>query len=229
MSLRPCPACRRHVAATATACVFCAAALIPAAARAITVAARASRAAVFAAGAALAIGACAAPSRPIAAPAGAGDPASPGDPAGPADPVDVHAAGPSTGAFATPPPGDGRGAAPVATTGAIEVLFANSLLHQEHLHATLITPAGAWLPAKVDETYTVRFRDLPPGAYRVVHPEVTHTHRGVQFTDDATVNVTVVAGAVAQVVVHAPPPPPPRDPHQQAMPYGAPPARHRVV
>lgn len=213
--------------------MFCAVALPPAAPRVITVAARASRAAVFAAGAALATGACIVqtPQDP-ASPMGPVDPADPvrrAGPEGPVDPADSHGAGAPTGAFAAPPPGDGRAAAPVVATGAIEVRFADSGLHQEHLRATLITPAGAWVPAKVDETYTVRFRDLPPGAYRVVHPEVTHTHRGVQFTADTTVNVTVVAGAVAQVVVHAPPPPPPRDPHQQAMPYGAPPARHRVV
>ena len=67
------------------------------------------------------------------------------------------------------------------------------------------------------------FDDLPPGRYQVEYGTPYGGRRGPEYTD-----AVVKAGEVSRVDIQLPPPPPP-DRGPCCKPYGAPPARRRIV
>lgn len=193
MSLRPCPACRRHAAVAAVHCVFCAAPLPAAAARPPVPRGRLSPAAVF--GAALASSAC-------------WSSASPAPPSG--DPARA------TGDV---PAAEG-GAIEGTVTSATEGAFAG-------WQVTLTGPDGQTRQLRSDDLGRFRFEGLAPGRYTVRWDATLPRGRRPVAALQADQQVDVADGATARVELMVAVPAPQLSP--SPMPYGAPPARHRVV
>lgn len=199
IELSPCPACRRHVAVTEAACPFCAASLVPITRELHTLAGRLSRAALFAG--ALTASACSSNGAPRQ------DPAPPPLPP-PADPaVARDAAVAATDAPAAAGSGSIRGR--VLVDGQPRPYIAVSVVH---------ATTGQAASAQSDMQGAYVIDGLDPGEYRLT-ARLTNERR-----PPIEQRVTVRAGEATTVdlaAVHA---------HRSIkQPYGAPPARRRVV
>jgi hypothetical protein len=218
MTLRPCPSCRRHV--REDQCPFCGASLPPAV-RLPAVAGRFSRAAVFA-GATLA-GCSSSPAPQHAAP-----PPPPDDHAA----VIVDAAPPADAAvqtFAAPPP---DAAAPAVGTSIIRgtIRYTNAQPYA-HRAVTLVGVGGSMRGVRTDAKGRYEIRDIPAGTYqvRLERDETNRGHQGppppptraVVLADNQTETVDFTIAVYVEPVEH--------DRGPCCKPYGAPPARRRVV
>jgi hypothetical protein len=204
--MRPCPACSRHV--RETSCPFCGAA-VPPAARSIF-AGPATRAAVFSALAGCWTGNAPEPQQP--------------DEQATEHPADHPVEHKQTAHHEhhTPPPQPG--------TGTIEgkVTDTNSGGPAAYAQVTLLDSTGrpiASTQTQGDGRY--RFVSLPPGSYHVrVMPRPMNPRVGGTMVEVlVAVSTDQVATADVQVAV----PVYRYNPNQTPMPYGAPPARRRLV
>jgi hypothetical protein len=121
--------------------------------------------------------------------------------------------------FAQPP----DDAAPATGTGSIEgTLYAPNSLPMNGSWITLRGPSGGEQRAQTDADGHYRFADLPPGNYYVEMPWNGNPHAAPPSR-----MVQVAAGQTAKIDLKIYVPPPDRGPC--CKPYGAPPARRRVV
>jgi hypothetical protein len=208
MEFAPCPACHRHVRVSPAeseiepACPFCAAAIRDAQPVHRSLVGRASRAAVFASAATLA--GCYTSSTTQ------GPPPPPPDPNG-----GVYEPDPGDARFAKPPQSDRGAISGVLKNPDGRTPAANHpiTLHGGNEHRDTTTDArGAYA-----------FGDLPPGSYTITFQPSYHPRQA-----PAMAQVEVIAGTNTRVdfALH-PVPPPDRGPC--CKPYGAPPARRRIV
>ena len=200
MDLVPCVRCRRHVIATSDRCPFCDAPGSGVFARVIDRGGRLSRAAVFAG-----LAACytSAPAPKETAP--------PPPPPPPNDTVVEQQQ------FSDPPPGP-------TDTGGIEGSVIDASSNAPHSHAVvwLQGPDGQQ-QGRADANGKFRFDKLAPGNYVVW----TNQPGGNPRQQPPRVTVTVTAGQSANANLAVYPYVPDRGPC--CKPYGAPPARRRVV
>ncbi len=195
--------CRRHVIATTERCPFCETPNSGTLARLIDRGGRLSRAAVFA-------GLAACYTNP--------PPAQHVTPPPPPPPDNTTTVETEQQQFAQPP----DGTATAAATGAIEgTLYAPNKAPMSGSWITLRGPNGEQR-AQTDANGRYRFADLPPGNYSVEMPWNGNPH-----APPPTRMVQVTAGQSATVDLTIYVPPPDRGPC--CKPYGAPPARRRVV
>lgn len=217
MTLRPCSECRRHITQDERTCPFCGAATVLTVARMPRLAGRLSRAAVFA-GATLA--GCY-----TSAPASQGPPPPPPPPPDDQQQQQVMVEPP-------PPPPDERAfAKPPAGAGHIHGIVTDSSTGRPRggIHVQLHVPGQRPVFALTNANGEYAFRDLAAGTYTVIveHPPPNHPRaamppairREVQLADGA---VERFDARVTQVVV-------PVDRGPCCKPYGAPPARRRLV
>ena len=199
MQLRPCAQCRRHVDLTETACPFCHAALEPVAPRSVHVAGRLSRAAVFA-GATLT----------SAALTGACWTGSAPPTTTPVD--DTQTQGPVEANPAAIPAGTIRGVVRNHATAA-PVIGVRVMLRAD--------ATGALMQGLTDEHGEYVFSGLAPGSYTITnqpnHPRQAPVQISVELPADT--------GARGDFAIAVPAP----NHSNIPMPYGAPPARRRVV
>lgn len=186
--LRPCPACRRHVAAAATTCAFCATSLVAVARREPHLVGRVGRAAVFASAVAIA-------------------------------PLGCGARSPTYERLT-------ETSGQAITTGEVRGVIRDHRGQPAQTHVALHGvglrrhPASGGLDQIVVQTSDDgRFvlEDLPPGDYRMT------------ITNDGGERAVTVRAGHATVLTLELPAPPAFDHRHMAKPYGAPPARHRVV
>lgn len=213
MPLVACARCNRHIRDSATRCPFCDASrethLIT---RVIDTGARLSRAAVFA-------GAAACYTSP---------PAPQGPP--PPPPPDQTATGETTGGgFAQPPPdggahgGDTQTAPPIAG-GTIDGVARDGGMQQPIPHAMIsLIGTGIQQVVNADEHGRFAFHGLPAGRYQIALQGQTRNPRQAPPTRV----VTLVENGTEHIILNVPPYVPDRGPC--CKPYGAPPARRRVV
>jgi len=200
LDLHPCPSCHRHVVVDATACPFCAAALEPAEPPEVPIGAF-SRAAVFA-GLALASPACW---------------------TGGNQPATTSTQTTQTSTQTGTDPGAPEGNKPDVTTARVEGVVTNSRTGQALVsYAVIIRPAkpgGPQARTATDANGHYAFAKLPAGDYQL------------QFGDPmprrppTVVAVTLHVGELKRhdQAVFIP------EPSNVPMPYGAPPARERIV
>ncbi|HEU0032026.1 MAG TPA: carboxypeptidase regulatory-like domain-containing protein [Kofleriaceae bacterium] len=208
--LRACPSCHRHVAITERACPFCAASLAPVAPRAMP-RQRLNRLAVFTS-ATLASSACWTSSTTVPQ-------QTPPPPPNGSD--EVH----EVPTFSDPPPGPSdAGAAAVQPTGTAVIrgvlIGSRSRQPMPGVIVSVFEPPSARQNATTDATGTFTFTKLPAGDYRIVAGS-EHPRRG--FAAQAIVKLG--NGETKQITMTYAEP----DPNALPMPYGAPPARGRVV
>lgn len=207
MQLVACARCNRHIRESATRCPFCDAVrdrhLIS---RVIDTGARLSRAAVFA-------GAAACYTSP---PPPQGPPPPPPDNTVPTDTT-------GTGTFAQPPP-DGGSSTTAQALGVIDGVARDGGMQAPIPHAMItLVGTGLQLHTTADDRGRFAFHDLPAGQYQIVlqdpggNPRQPPPARIVQLA----------AGGTEHVILNKPPYVPDRGPC--CKPYGAPPARRRVV
>ncbi len=203
MSLHPCPSCRRHVAEVERVCPFCGAAV--ALASTPTVPSRLTRAAIFAS-TALAVPACwKGSTAPRETPIDHGR--------------DREQQGTGSGselANEVPPPAAGTG------TIIVSVVDSNTGNAVTGRWVRLLgTASPSNQQVSTDASGNATFANVPPGTYQVQwhdgHPRHSPTTITVVVKPDETTQETM------SVYIQ------PYNPNQQPMPYGAPPARRRVV
>lgn len=208
MDLQPCSKCRRHVSVDERACPFCDALTMPIAARSTLLVGRLSRAAVFA-GATLA-GACYT------------NPPAQQSPPPPPPPDDTRQVQQQD----APPPPDGTFAKPPAGTSSIRgVVVDASGAPQMNVVVRLVGKVPEQT-ARTDANGNYAFANVEPGTYQLAVPDPANGGQQVR-------TVTVQAGAVVTTNVQLSPPDwrqnRGRDNGPCCKPYGAPPARRRVV
>jgi len=197
--LSPCTQCRRHVRSSERTCPFCGSAITAPARSPSSLAGRFSRAAVFAG---LASCYTTPPPQQIQQP--------------PPPPPDERRG-------EEPPPDQRYAKPPAKDTGAIGGTVRNyNGQPMAHFPLSLAGSSGSQA-ARADANGVFRFDDLPPGRYQVAYNVSYHPRQGPGLVD-----VVVKAGEVSRVDIELPPPPPP-DRGPCCKPYGAPPARRRVV
>lgn len=120
--------------------------------------------------------------------------------------------------FAQPPD-------PSADTGSIDGIVVDALSNSPHPHAVvwLQVPGGTQLQARADATGRFHFDKLAPGNYVIW----TNQPGGNPRMQPPRQTVTVTAGQSANATISVHPYVPDRGPC--CKPYGAPPARRRVV
>jgi hypothetical protein len=218
MNLEPCTSCRRHVDVRVTACPFCGVAM-QARSRMRAVFGRASRAAVFASAAA-----CAS-STPHAAP--------PPPPPPPPDPVVVKQPDPVDAQaqhFATaPPPVEGKASLRGVVTRD------RALLPGVVVHA-VNDAARITRQATTNDKGEYELLDLEPGSWRLfLDQSVYDAYAGSRRPQEGPlpqppISVTLEAGkSERRDLATAGPPVYQHDPGPCCKPYGAPPARRRIV
>lgn len=199
MQLEPCAQCRRHVASDAPSCPFCAAPRASTSRSVLAVGGRLSRAAVFS------LAACSGgvqQTQVVPPP-----PPPPTDAALPAD----------TTQFATPPP---DGTQPTAGVGIVQGQVVFGRFPRAGVHIAL-RGAGVARHTQTGDDGSFTFTDVPVGSYEVVlQPE--HPNENEQIR-----NINVVAGQPVRVRYTIAEPVQDRGPC--CKPYGAPPARRRMV
>lgn len=206
MNMRPCTSCRRHVSAEVSRCPFCDAELPSLLARVLHVGGRLSRAAVFAAGAA----ACYTGSTATT------DNTTPPPPPPPPDDTQQRDTG-SGSTFAQPPP-------PADTeTGRVRgvVRQGGAVLAGIRVRATATAAPHSQLTTTNNRGEYVL--DVVPGRYRVIAEVFTGGRM-----PPPQLQVEIGAGEEKTVDIDVPMPAP-RDTGPCCKPYGAPPARRRVV
>jgi hypothetical protein len=206
MDLVPCGVCRRHVDSRASSCPFCATPITRSVKRLIDAGGRLSRAAVFAGAAACYTNP--APAQHITTP----------PPPPPADAAVVEQQ--QQQQFAQPP--DDANTATATANGAIE----GTLYDGNHQPAsgTLVCRGqyGGELRVQTDANGHYRFADLPPGNYEI---ETPWNGRPMAKPPGRPVQVTAGQTAHADLTLYTPP----VDRGPCCKPYGAPPARRRIV
>jgi hypothetical protein len=220
MQLEPCAQCRRHITIESERCPFCAAPRqVVRRSRLLDHGGRLSRAAVFAGAAACYTSAPIEQTTPPPPP-----PPPPhetveqvqGDP----PPDDVAVDDPhqhQQQQFSQPPPPPPP---PAVTPGHIAGKVVMGKHAQAYRHVE-VRGNGVHLTATTEPDGTFAIRDLPPGSYQVVVPPNHPRHSPI------TQVVTITSGATSKITIAMPTPVPDRGPC--CKPYGAPPARRRVV
>ncbi|HTL33981.1 MAG TPA: carboxypeptidase regulatory-like domain-containing protein [Kofleriaceae bacterium] len=206
MQLVACSGCNRHIRVSATRCPFCGDAASRTVSRLIDLGGKLSRAAVFAGAAACYT------SSPSTTHVTNPPPPPPDD-----TPVETT----STATFAQPPPGDGQ---PAQGTGSIEGVARNGDTGAAipNTGVTVLTKAGP-LRVTTDAHGKFAIKDLPPGGYQLQF----ESYNGNPRQAPPSAYAEVKPGEVAHVVLQTYPYVPDRGPC--CKPYGAPPARRRVV
>jgi carboxypeptidase family protein len=209
MDLIPCARCRRHVRADEPRCPFCALSRTPAAVSRPTLVGRLGRAAVFAG-----VAGCA-PTPP---------------PQHVEPPHDMHETPPPPPPpDDTRPPDDGHFAQPPQGAAAIEGYITNAA-HQPmaNVRVTLSWPNTQATNMLTDAQGHYRF-DVTAGRYRI-SVEVEGDGNPRHGPPPPVIrDVEVAAGATQRADFQVNPPPPYVDRGPCCKPYGAPPARRRVV
>jgi len=203
LDLRPCPSCRRHVVVAATACPFCAAALAAAEPPPDVPIGAFSRAAVFA-GLALASPACW---------TGGGN-----QPATTTGTQTTQTSTQTDGTVAPAPEGN----KPDVTTARLEGVVTNSRTGQALVgYAVSIRPrtAAATQATATDASGHYAFAKLPAGEY------VLQFGQAMPRRPPTVVSLTLHVGEAKRhdQAIFIP------EPSNVPMPYGAPPARERIV
>lgn len=209
MDLSPCAGCRRHVDTRAARCPFCATPITRVVKRLVDAGGRLSRAAVFAGAAACYTNAP--PAQQINTP----------PPPPPPDNTQTVETQQQDQHFAQPP----DGTAPSTDTGSIDGAVVDAYSNQP------IANAAVWLQnvdgkqeqARTDANGHFKFDNLAPGNYVVSTPNAGGNPRQAPPRRA----VTVTAHQSTQVTLNVTPYVPDRGPC--CKPYGAPPARRRVV
>jgi hypothetical protein len=206
MTLRPCPACRRHVAAHESACPFCGGRTTVIPSRAIATVSKLSRAAIFAGAAACYTSTPDAKQPP---------PPPPNEVAPPADTHEVPP--PDTQTFAQPPTvGTGRIRGIVRRSGPP---LANTVL----VDLVPLDGTSGGGTVETDRQGRFVFDKLQPGHYQL---QLGGHVSGRE--PPPSIHVDVADGSDQEVVLQLRSPPP-VDRGPCCKPYGAPPARRRVV
>jgi hypothetical protein len=228
MELVPCASCRRHVAVGERACPFCGSACTRAAATRPRLGGRFSRAAVFA-------GATLAGCQPRP-PDVQGPPPDDTQRVAATPPVDAALPAPVPADAPPPPAPPPADAAPVAPPVATATATIRGVVRTTRgvpipgvrVHAQ--GPDRATSDARTDQAGTFTLRDLAAGVYRVTF-EWEHGVSNPRHVPPREQRlIKVVAGGTEDVVVRFEEPAPvPIDPGPCCKPYGAPPARRRVV
>jgi hypothetical protein len=205
MQLLPCAHCRRHVDSRASSCPFCATPITGTLKRLVDAGGRLSRAAVFAGAAACYTNP--APAQQITTP--------------PPPPPDNTTTVQEQQQFAQPP--DDAATATATANGTIEgTLFDANHRPENGTWLVCRGQNGGELRVQTDANGHYKFADLPPGNYEIETP----WHGNPNAAPPAR-RVQVAAGQTARVDLTLYSPPVDRGPC--CKPYGAPPARRRVV
>jgi hypothetical protein len=216
MQLVPCPHCQRHVAVEETTCPFCATAITKASPRNLQLVGRVGRAAVFAGATLVACGPPPQPQQPPPPPHEVQPP--------PPDEVRHHEPPPP------PDPTEGQGngfAKPPVATGTIAgtVTIENTRTAINGVRVTATTDQQGGAATITDASGRYRFSNLTAGSYQLTFFQ----HSNQRFQPSPVVRVVQLGeGATLRVDVALPPLPPP-DRGPCCKPYGAPPARRRLV